>query len=141
MYEGWQGNYNKNLEGRKNCECYGSKKIQETNIVFSNWSFFLSFFSLCFFCVHYFSFALLTIIRTTKWQRTHITEASNINKIINCNYEIMAKMKIWRHIKFSKKNYLISSYLGVTLSSRNIKTFASLKYLYAHRTQTSLWWC
>ena len=64
----------KNLKGCKNCECYVSKKIQETNIGFSNWSFFVVFFSLCFFCVHYFSFALLTIIRATKRQRTRINK-------------------------------------------------------------------
>ena len=34
----------KNLKGCKNCECYVSKKIQETNIGFSNWSFFVVFF-------------------------------------------------------------------------------------------------
>ena len=34
--EGWQGNYNNILEGRKHCECYVSTKIQETNIAFSN---------------------------------------------------------------------------------------------------------
>ena len=61
--EGWQGNYNKNLEGHRNCECYAHKIIQESNIVFSNWSCSPSYFSVCFF---YFSFALFTIIRTTK---------------------------------------------------------------------------
>ena len=39
-------NYNKNLKGCKNCVLYVSKKIQETNIGLSNWSFFLVFFSL-----------------------------------------------------------------------------------------------
>ena len=34
--EGWQGNHNKILEGRKNCECSVSTEIRETNIVFSN---------------------------------------------------------------------------------------------------------
>ena len=38
-------------------------------------------FSLCFFCIHYFSFALLTIIRATQRQRIRINKASNINKI------------------------------------------------------------
>ena len=82
--------------------------------------FFSLFFSLCFFCVHYFSFAILTIIRTTNWQRAHINKASNINKIINCNYEIMAKSRYDAILNFPK-NYLISSYLGVTLSSCNIQ--------------------
>ena len=63
----------KNLEGCKNCECYVSKKIQEINIKFSNWSFFL-FFSLCFFCVHYFSLAHFTILRAAKRQRTRINQ-------------------------------------------------------------------
>ena len=31
----WQGNYNRILDGRKNCECYVSTKTQETDIVFS----------------------------------------------------------------------------------------------------------
>ena len=103
--------------------------------------FFSLFFSLCFFCVHYFSFAILTIIRTTNWQRAHINKASNINKIINCNYEIMAKSRYDAILNFPK-NYLISSYLGVTLSSCNIQdNFASFKYLNARKTQTSLRWC
>ena len=58
------------------------RKLKKKKIALSNWRFFLSFFSLCFFCVHYFSFALLTIIRTTKQQGTQISTASNINKII-----------------------------------------------------------
>ena len=77
--EAWQGNYNKNLESRNNFKFCVYKKIQESNIVFSNWFFF---YFLCFFCVHFFSFALLTIIRTTKRQRTYINKASNINKLI-----------------------------------------------------------
>ena len=40
------------------------------------------------------------------------------------------------------KNYLIFSYLEVTLSILTYKiTFASLRYLYSHKTQTCLWWC
>ena len=34
----------KKWEGRKNCECYVSKKTQESNIGFSNWSFSIWFF-------------------------------------------------------------------------------------------------
>ena len=79
---GWEGNYNKKF-GHKNCECYISEKSQETNIIFSNWSFFLAFFSLCFFCIPYFSFTLLTITRVTKRQRKRINKASNINKVIS----------------------------------------------------------
>ena len=121
--EGWQGNYNKILEGRKNCDCYLSTKIQERNQCHV---FNFSVFLLCF------SFVLLTIIRTAKWQRKHINKASNINKIINHNYEIMPKIKIWRHIEFSENlfNFELSRSL----------TFAALKYLYAHKTQISLWW-
>ena len=97
--EGWQGNYKKVLEGCKNCECYVYTEIQETNIV--NSRFLHCFFSMCFFCAHYFSFALFAIIRTTKWLRTHINKVSNIKKIINYNYEVMAK------------NQDITSYHGV----------------------------
>ena len=43
--------------------------------------FLFFFFSLSVFGVHYFSFALLTIIRTTKNQGTQNSTASNINKI------------------------------------------------------------
>ena len=32
----WQGNYEKILEGCKNCECYVYTKIQESNIVNPN---------------------------------------------------------------------------------------------------------
>ena len=40
------------------------------------------------------------------------------------------------------KNYLIFSYLEVTLSILTYKiTFASLRYLYSHKTQICLWWC
>ena len=59
--EDWQGNYNKISEGHKNCKCHGSTKIQETNIMFSNWNiklFFLAFF-LCFFYIYYFSITKL----------------------------------------------------------------------------------
>ena len=48
----------------------------------SCFEFFAFFFSLCFFSVYYFSFALLTIISTTKWQSAHIKKTSNINKLI-----------------------------------------------------------
>ena len=45
--EGWQVNYNKILEGRKNCESYVSTKIQETNIMIQIKLFFDDFF-ICF---------------------------------------------------------------------------------------------
>ena len=117
--EGWQGNYNKILEGRLNCECYVSKKIKETNVVFSNWNLLLVFFSL-FLLRHYFLVALLNIIRTTKGQRTHINKAPNINKIIYHNYDIMAKWRCEAILNFLK-NYFILSYLGVTLSTCNMR--------------------
>ena len=82
--------------------------------------FFSLVFSLCFFCLHYFSFALLTITRTTTWQRTHINKGSNINKIINYSYEILAKSR-YDAISSFPKNDLISRYLGVTLSICNIQ--------------------
>ena len=92
------------------------KKIQETNIVLSNCSFFLVF-SLRFFCVHYFSSTLLVMIRTTKRQRTN--KASNINKIIYCNYNIMTKSISDATLNFPK-NYWICSYVGVIYSNCNI---------------------
>ena len=45
-------------------------------------------------------------------------------------------MKIWSHIEFSKKLFNLEFPL-VTCKI----TFASLRYLYSHKTQTSLWWC
>ena len=63
--EGCQGNYSKTWKGRKNCESYIFKNIPGINFIFSNWKFFSCFFRLCFFCVFYFPFSFLTIIRTT----------------------------------------------------------------------------
>ena len=117
--EGWQGSHNKILEGGQNYECYVSKKVKETNVVFSYWNFSLVFFSVFPLC-HYFLFALLTIIRTTKGQRTHINEAPNINKIIYYNYDIMAKSRCEAILNIPK-NYFILSYLGVTLSTCNVR--------------------
>ena len=58
--------------------------------------------------------------QNTKWQRrTHINKAPNIDKIINHNYEIMAKIKI--SLLNFPKSYLISIYVGVILSSCNTK--------------------
>ena len=50
--ESWQENY-KSLEDRNSCECYVSKKIKETNFVFSKWSFLFSF-SVLFQCLLFF---------------------------------------------------------------------------------------
>ena len=59
------------------------RKFERPISGFQSEVFSLLFFSLCSFCVHYFSFSLLFIIRPgTKWQRTRINKASNINKII-----------------------------------------------------------
>ena len=86
--------------------------------------FHIEIFSLVFFSVfplcHYFLFALLTIIRITKGQRTHNNEAPNINKIIYYNYEVMAKSRCEAILNILK-NYFILSYLGVTLSTRNMR--------------------
>ena len=102
---GWQEDDNKNLEGRT-----------KTSIVFSNWIFFVSFFSLCFFCVHYFSFVLLTIFRTTKWQKKHINKESIINKVTTMS---------WRSdtILNFPKNYLIWSYLVILFTCNIQVTF------------------
>ena len=47
--DSWQGNYDKNLKDLRKFECYAYKRIQESNIVISNLSFFLCYFSLCFY--------------------------------------------------------------------------------------------
>ena len=94
---------------------------------------------LCFFCAHYCSFALLAIIKTAKWQRTHINKASNINKMINYNYEIMAKKSRYNAILNFLKNYNFELSRSHSFQLYKI-TFASLKYLYPHKIQTFLWW-
>ena len=90
--------------------------------------------------VHYFSFTLSTIIITTKWQITNINKALNINKIVNYNYDIMAKSRYGVRLNFLK-NYVIWSYLGVTLLVIYKITFESLSNFYSHKTQTSLCCC
>ena len=77
---------------------------------------------------------------SSEQQRTHINKTSGVNKIIDYNYQIMAKSRYDAILNFPK-NYLISSYLGVTLSSCNTKDNFCYTYLYAHKTQTFLWWC
>ena len=56
--DGWQGNYDKNLKDLRKFEFYAYKRIQESNIVISNLSFFsLLFFSvflLCYLCFYSF---------------------------------------------------------------------------------------
>ena len=56
------------------------RKLKKKKCVIKLKFFYFFFFSLSVFCLHYFSFALLTIIRTTKQQGTQISTASNINK-------------------------------------------------------------
>ena len=117
-------NYNNILEGHKNWECVFSRKFKKPILCFQLEVFFLFFlcvfsaFSLRFFCVHYFSSTLLVMIRTTKRQRTN--KASNINKIIYCNYNIMTKSRSDATLNFPK-NYWICSYVGVIYSTCNIR--------------------
>ena len=119
--------------------CYDSSALKKYRVL--KLKFFSLFFFLCFFGVHYFSFALLTIIRTTKWQRTHINKASNINKIINYDHEIMTKSSVTPYWIFQITILCLvileSLFPVVTYKI----TLASLKYLYAHKTQTFLWLC
>ena len=91
--ESWQENY-KTLQDRKSCECYLSKKIQETNFKMKFFPFFV--FSICFFSVYYFSFALLTIIRTTKWQSAHVSKTSIVNELITISsWRNQDKVSYW----------------------------------------------
>ena len=105
----------KNLKGCKNSEWHVSKKIQKTNVGFSNWSFllFLSLFLL------YSLFFIFTFdyYRAIKRQRTRINKASNISKIIT--------MSSWRNHDKRRywifwKKYLMWSYL-VTVYTCNIQ--------------------
>ena len=114
--DGWQGNYNTKIwKVARIVNVMSLRKFKRPMSGFQIEVF--CFFSLCFFCVHYFSFSLLTIIRAIKRQRTRINKASNISKIIT--------MPSWRnHDKrlywiFSKK-YLMWSYL-VTVYTCNIQ--------------------
>ena len=50
----------------------------------------------------------------------NINKALNINKIMNYNYDIMAKSRYGAVLNFPK-NFAIWSYLGVTLSTCNIQ--------------------
>ena len=70
------------------------RKIKKPISMFEVFS--LVFFYL-FFCVHFFSFVILTIIRTRKRQRTHFNNASNVNKIIT-----MAKSRYNDILNFPK---------------------------------------
>ena len=81
--DGWQGNYNKKIwEVARIVNVMALRKFKRPISGFQIEVFSLLFFSLCLFCVHYFSFTLLTIITATKRQRTRINKAPNINKII-----------------------------------------------------------
>ena len=101
------------MEGRKNCKCYISKKIQETNVVFSNWRFFPCFFFLCVFS------SLFIIFHSRFWPsleqqsgKGHVSNmASNINKIINHNYDIIVFLKILQRFIFMD-NYFFSYFRG-----------------------------
>ena len=130
-----QGNYYK---GCKNCECYVSKKNQETNI--DVWSFFPCFFFL-FFCTYFFSFVILTFIRTRKRQRTHFNNAWNVNKIITMiSWRIRDIMTYWIFPKLY--NLELSRIYSFHFVFQTCKiTFVSLRYLYSHKTQFSLWRC
>ena len=105
--------------------------------------FFSCYFSLCFFCVHYLSFTLLTIIITTKGQRTHVNKVSNINKIINItSWRNQDKTPYWIFRKLYKSFMLfgVISQSLFPLVTYKI-TFASFRYLHSHKAQTSLWCC
>ena len=58
------------------------RKFKKPISCFHNEVFSFLSFSPCFLSAYYFSFALLTIIRATKWQSKHINKTSNINKVI-----------------------------------------------------------
>ena len=104
-------------------------KFKKPILCFQAEFFFLVFFSVCFLCVHFFTFTLLFIIRATKEQSTHINKASNINKIIYYNYGIISES---RHEAILESLFPLLTYKII---------FASLRYLYSHKTQNFLWWC
>ena len=120
----------KDLEGRKNCECYLSKKIQEINIGYSNGTFSLLFLSFFWVSVIFHSHFWLSLEQQSS--RVHMSTRRQIS------IKLYDEIKKTGHIEFSE-NYLVWSYL-VTLYTFNIQdTFASFKYSYSHKTQTLLW--
>ena len=113
------------------------RKFKKPILPFQITGFILVFFCLCFSCVHYFSFALLTIIRTTKRQRTRINKVSKINKIICYSYDIMTKTR-YDAILNLPKNHLVWSYLGVTLLTCNIQDSFCFTYKYLYFRKLNL---
>ena len=117
--EGWQGNCNKVLEGCKIVNVMFLRKFKKPISCFQIKVFFIVFFSVFLLCS-------LLFIRNFDYHQNNKVEdgsyhkASNINKIITYNYEIMAKLRYDAILNFLK-NYLSSSYLGVILFSCNIK--------------------
>ena len=99
LFRDWGFNYNKILDDCKNCDCYDSKKIQETDI-----RLFSLIFASAFIIFHsHFWLYIITII-----------------KFIYYNYDFMAKSRFEAMLNIQEK-YLIWSYLGVTLSTCNIQ--------------------
>ena len=98
---------------------YFSENSRDRYLLFKFIFYFCFFFvfSLYLLCVHYFSYALLTIIRTTKRQRTHIHTVSNDNKIVTMSS--LRNHDKTLHWIFQKKK-LIWSYL-VTPSTCSIQ--------------------
>ena len=103
--------------------------------------FFPCFFSILLCSFFFFSFEILTIIRTRKRQRAHFNNASNVNKIIT--------MTSWRNLDkitysiFPKLyNLELSRIYSFHFVFQTCKiTFVSLRYFYSHKTRFSLWWC
>ena len=114
------------------------RKIKKRISMFEVFSF-VFFFSIL--LCSFFSFVILTIIRTRKRQRTYFNNASNVNKIITViswrNRDIMT---YWIFPKLY--NLELSRIYSFHFVFQTCKiTFVSLRYLYSHKTQFSLWWC
>ena len=130
------------------------KKFQESNILFSNWSFFLVIF-LCVSSVlsAFLSvssvFLLLFFIRTFGYhwnnkvaEDTYLISIQCVEYLYNYNCDIMAKSRYDTILNF---RHFIKLF-GVLQESPfpllpHKTTFASLRYLYLNKTQTSLWRC
>ena len=93
-------------------KCYVSKKIQETNIGFSNWSFFLVFFFLSVSPVFIiFHFHLWQSLEEQSGRRHVLMRRQISAKLLLCHHD---EIKIRGHIEFSEESF------NLELSSHSI---------------------
>ena len=139
---GWPGNHNKNLEDRKNCECYVYRKFKKNMSCFQIEVFFVLFFSVFLLCslfiIHTFDYHY-----NNKGAEDTCQQGVKINKTINItSWRNQDKTPYWIFRKLFKsfKLFGVISQSLFPLVTYKI-TFASFRYLHSHKAQTSLWCC